>query len=116
VVWAVTRTQQEVNVKYHMKARESGLEQGVASDDTGPFLKEPNKYGQKGRVIASAIGAFAEVSPDTNAIADFASSVLTNEHCLFLVEKLFGSHVNVKPVALPATLPAWQCISAWPIS
>jgi hypothetical protein len=37
-------------------------------------------------VIAPVVGAFAEMSPDTYAIADLISSVLANEHCSFEYE------------------------------
>jgi hypothetical protein len=33
------------------------------------------------------VGAFAEMSPDTYAIADLTSSVLANEHCSFFVDR-----------------------------
>ena len=72
----VTKRQQEVNRKYHKKAGELDLEQGTAPDDTGPFRKELSEYGQKGRVIAPVVGAFAEMSLGTYAIADLISSVL----------------------------------------
>jgi hypothetical protein len=38
-------------------------------------------------VIAPVVGAFAEMSPDTYAIADLISSVLANEHCSFFTDK-----------------------------
>ena len=34
-------------------------------------------------MIAPVVGAFAEMSPDTYAIAGLISSALANEHCLF---------------------------------
>ena len=83
----VTKRQQEVNGKYHKKAGELDLEQGTAPGSTGPFRKELNEYGQKGRVIAPVVGAFAEMSPDTYAIAGLISSVLANEHCSFFADK-----------------------------
>ena len=83
----VTKRQQEVNEQYHKKAGELDLEQGTAPGSTGPFRKELNEYGQKGRVIAPVVGAFAEMSPDTYAIADLISSVLANEHCSFFTDK-----------------------------
>ena len=83
----VTKRQQEVNGKYHKKAGELDLEQGTAPGNTGPFEKELNEYGQKGRVIAPVVGAFAEMSPDTYAIADLISSVLADEHCSFFADK-----------------------------
>jgi hypothetical protein len=49
--------------------------------------KEFSKYGQKGRVIAPVVGAFAEMSRDTYAIADLISSVLANEHCSLFANK-----------------------------
>jgi hypothetical protein len=61
----VTKRQQEVNGKYHKKAGGLDLEQGTAPGDAGPFQKELNEYGQKGRVIAPLLGAIAEMSPDT---------------------------------------------------
>ena len=83
----VTKRQQEVSGKYHKKAGELDIEQGTAPDDTGPFQKELNEYGQNGRVIAPVVGAFAEMSPDTYAIADLISSALANEHCSFFADK-----------------------------
>jgi hypothetical protein len=83
----VTKRQQEVNGKYHKKAGELDLEQGTAPGGTGPFRKELNEYGKKGRVIAPVVGAFAEMFPDTYAIADLISSVLANEHCSFFADK-----------------------------
>ena len=38
-------------------------------------------------MIAPVVGAFAEMSPDTYAIADLISSVLANEHCSFFTDK-----------------------------
>jgi hypothetical protein len=67
--------------------RKNDLEQGTAPGSTGPFRKELNEYGQKGRVIAPVVGAFAEMSPDTYAIADLISSVLANEHGSFFADK-----------------------------
>ena len=81
------KRQQEVNGKYHKKAGELDIEQGTAPDDTGSFQKELNEYGQNGRVIAPVVGAFAEMSPDTYAIADLISSALANEHCSFFTDK-----------------------------
>ena len=72
---------------YNKKAGELDLEQGTAPGSTGPFRKELNEHGQKGRVIAPVVGAFAEISPDTYAIADLISSVLANEHCSFFADK-----------------------------
>jgi hypothetical protein len=43
----VTKRQQEVNEKYHKKAGELDLEQGITLGSTGPFRKELNEYGQK---------------------------------------------------------------------
>ena len=59
-----------------LKAAEVDLESGTAPDDTGPFKRSLNEYGQKGRVVAPVVGAFAEVSSDTYAIADLIASVL----------------------------------------
>jgi hypothetical protein len=74
-------------VKYQKKAGELDLEQGTAPGSTCPFRKELNEYGQKGRVIAPAVGAFAEMSSDTYAIAGLISSVLSNEHFSFFADK-----------------------------
>jgi hypothetical protein len=38
-------------------------------------------------VIAPVVGALAEMSPGTYAIADLTSSVLANEHFLFFADK-----------------------------
>ena len=38
-------------------------------------------------MIAPVVGAFAEMSPDTYAIADLVSSALANEHCSFFADK-----------------------------
>jgi hypothetical protein len=38
------------------------------------------------KVIAPVVVAFAEMSPDTYAIADLISSVLANEHCSFFAD------------------------------
>jgi hypothetical protein len=65
----VTKRQQEVNEKYHKKAGELDLEQGTAPGSTGPFRKELIEYRHKGRVIDPVVGAFAEMPPDTYAIA-----------------------------------------------
>jgi hypothetical protein len=97
-----TNPQQEVNGKYRKKAGELDLKQGTAPGGTGPFRKELNEYGQKGRVIASVglfsvrtffpvAEAFAEMFPGTLVIADLYSSALANEHsyghCLFFADK-----------------------------
>ena len=39
-------------------------------------------------MIAPVVGAFAEVSSGTYAIAGFISFVLANEHCSFFADKL----------------------------
>jgi hypothetical protein len=83
----VTKRQQEGNEQYHKKAGELDLEQGTAPGSTGPFRKELDEYGQKGRVIAPVVGGFAEMSPDTYAIADLISSALANEHSSFFADK-----------------------------
>jgi hypothetical protein len=53
----------------------------------GPFKKELNQYGQKGRVAGPVVGAFAEVSSDTYATADPVASVLADEHCSYSSDK-----------------------------
>ena len=84
----VSKRQYESNGKYHKKARELNLEQGTAPGDKGTFWKELNEYGQKGRVIAPVVGAFAEMPFDTYAIADLIFSVLANEHCSFFANSI----------------------------
>jgi hypothetical protein len=69
------------NIK-KLGAGELDLKQATAPDRTSPFRKKLNEYGQKGRVIASVVGAFAEMPPDTYAIADHISSDLSL--CLLL--------------------------------
>ena len=49
-----------------------------------------NRTPNKGRVIAPVVVAFAEMSPDTYAIASLISSVLANEHCSFFADKALG--------------------------
>jgi len=46
---------------------------GTALGDTRPFKKSLREYGQKGQVNAPVMGALAEISPDTNAIADLTA-------------------------------------------
>ena len=61
---------------------------GTAAGSTGPFKKELNQYGQKGRVAGPVVGAFAEMSSDTYAIADLVASVLAEVHCSYYSEVL----------------------------
>jgi hypothetical protein len=51
------------------------------------FQKKLNECGQKGRVIAPVVRAFAEMSPYTSAIADLISSVVANIHISFFADK-----------------------------
>ena len=83
----VTKRQREVNDEYHKKAAEVDLESGTAPGDTEPFKRSLNEYGQKGRVIAPVVGAFAEMSPDIYAIPDLIASVLAADHCSFFNDK-----------------------------
>ena len=83
----VKKRQKQVNDDYHKKAKKLDLKLGTAADSAGPFEKELNQYGQKGRVVGPVVGAFAEMSPDTYAIADLVASVLEQEHCAYFTEK-----------------------------
>jgi hypothetical protein len=56
---------------------------GTIAGTTGPFAKELNGYGRKGRVVGPVVGAFAEVSPDTCATSGLVASVLAEEHCSY---------------------------------
>jgi hypothetical protein len=80
------KRQKQVNDDYHKKAAKLDEKLGTAAGSTGPFEKELNQYGQKGRVAGPVVGAFAEMSPDTYAIADLVASVLAAEHCSFYSE------------------------------
>ena len=77
------KRQKQVNDDYHKRAAKLDEKLGTAAGSTGPFEKELNQYGQKGRVAGPVVGAFAETSPDTYAIADLVASVLAAEHCSF---------------------------------
>ena len=81
------KRQKQVNDDYHKRAAKLDEKLGTAAGSTGPFEKELNQYGQKGRVAGPVVGAFAETSPDTYAIADLVASVLAAEHCSFYSEK-----------------------------
>ena len=47
---------------------------GHKPDEEGPITKELKSYGVNGRVFIPVVGAFAEMSTDAHAIADFALS------------------------------------------
>ena len=82
----VLKRQTEVNKKYRKRAGELDAKQGSAPGVPGPFTKELNGYGQKGRVLVPVVGAFAEMSPDVYTIADLVSSALAEEHCSFFAD------------------------------
>jgi hypothetical protein len=83
----VKKRQKQVNGDYHKRAVKLDENLGTAAGSTGPFKKELNQYGQKGRVAGPVVGAFAEMSSDTYAIADLVASVLADEHCSYYSEK-----------------------------
>ena len=82
----VKKKQKQVNDDYHKRAVNLDEKLGTAVGSTGPFKKELNQYGQKGRVAGPVVGAFAEMSLDTYAIADLVASVLAAEHCSYYSE------------------------------
>ena len=81
------KRQKQVNDDYHKRAKKLDEKLGNAAGQTGPFENELNQYGQKGRVAGPVVGAFAEMSPDTYAIADLVASVLGEEHCSYFADK-----------------------------
>ena len=80
------KRQKQVNGDYHKRAAKLDEKLGTAAGSAGPFEKELNQYGQKGRVAGPVVGAFEEMPPDTYAIADLAASVLAAENCSFYSE------------------------------
>ena len=67
---------------YEKRARELDNQiSGHQSDEEGPFTKELKSYGANGRVLIPVIGAFAEVSTDTHAIAELCASLQADQYC-----------------------------------
>ena len=83
----VKKRQKQVNDDYHKRAVKLDEKLGTTVGATGPFKKELNQYGQKGRVAGPVVGAFAEMPSGTYAIADLVASVLAEEHCSYYSEK-----------------------------
>ena len=83
----VKKRQKKVNDDHHKRAGKLDEKLGTAAGSTGPIKKELSQYGQKGRVTGPVVGAFAEMSPDTYAIADLVASILGEEHCSYFSEK-----------------------------
>jgi hypothetical protein len=83
----VKKRQKQVNDDYHKRAAKLDEKLGTTAGSMGPFKKELNRYGQKGRVAGPVVGAFAEASSDTYAIADLVASALAQEHCSYYSEK-----------------------------
>jgi hypothetical protein len=85
---AVTKKlQKEVNDDYHKRAKKLDEKLGTAAGVKGPFANELNQYGKKGRVTSPVVGAFAEMSLDTDAIADLVASILAEEHRFLLLRQ-----------------------------
>jgi hypothetical protein len=95
----VKKRQKQVNGDNHKRSAKLDGKLGTTAGSGGPFKKELNQYGQKGRVAGPVVGAFAEVSSDTYAIADLIASVLADEHC---------SYYSEKPLTSGAGARGWQ--------
>ena len=74
----VTTRQEEVAREYLQRAGELDRKLGTPEGAEGPMTKEMKSHGS--RVLVLAIGAFAEMPSDVDALADVAASVLAAGH------------------------------------
>ena len=76
---AVNARQKRVNQDYHAKAQR--LDEQYDCDENNGFKARLNSFGQDGRVLGLAIGAFGEMSSDVEHIAERIATELASEHC-----------------------------------
>ena len=93
--------QEEVVREYLKRAEEFDRKLGTPEGAEGPMTKEVKPYCP--RVLVPAIGAFAEMSSDVDALADATASALAADHIQFLST----SAVEAKGVYKQRIWTAW---------
>ena len=88
--------QEDVIPEYLQRAEELDRKPGTPEGAEGPMTKEIKPCGS--RMLASVIGAFAEMSSDVEALADATASALAADHIQFIST----SAAEAKPPAIKA--------------